>query len=261
MSTSLSRDKLFGFKLWQFKFAVRASLGEPETTQTKELWSYDLYPREPNGYLAAGYLNSQPNNLASIGVFGIEVTDPKLSVAGIGLGIPRGLLLTTLGEPEYSDAKEGPETLVYNKNLNFILDEGRVAGIRLAIDEAQLSDAGNDKHPYPDFMEALSSGNTQRMLETLRPDVEITTMAGETLRINKGYDEFVQNCPEEFLSILDIVETAAIGYEPKLALRMSAVGQGLVYTFPDGCLLQEIYFLPYNGSYRVYEIHFRRGQP
>jgi hypothetical protein len=256
---------LNGFRLWQYKSAIKASLGEPTKKITKKDWIYEIYNLPENSYMVFTYFNNFPNNTYSIQISGS--TNKTIPFKGLILGDNVEKVKTILGNPTDITNSELPNVKVYNfnnSNYSVEIDEnGKLLSIRVFVtnDFFKSSSAVKD-NPWENFKKAVLEKDTQAILNWLRPDVEIYK-DNKVLSIDKKYSDFIEKTNTQFFNALiadkNSVYAELKNSEPEGSNRfIKELGIGLVYKFPKGTNLQEIVFFPYNGKHRVFEIAFKK---
>jgi len=175
----------------------------------------------------------------------------------------------TLGTPDERTKVDSPPVVALSykdKNYTVELDnQGRLYSIQIftTLHLVTKKDSGED--PWLSFKAAILSKDFSSISQHLRPDVEIYK-SGEVLSIQTRWSEFLKNPGKDFVSAL-LGETDSVLQEilqtssPEEAIRVvKDFGAGRVFKFPEGRILKEIVFFPYNGKYRIYEIAFKNSE-
>ena len=253
---------LNGFKLWQLKEAVANSLGQPFETFDREHAILEAHGLSPNGYMVFEYFKHRPHHVASIQITG-EV-DNMLPLQGFRLGDPAADFIKVFGEPDQRTQIPSPKVEVFyydQLNGSFEFDEkGRLYSIRINVTEEMMTNLGEDEAFWLKFKSALLSKDVETLLEFMRPDVEF--YKGDTiLRINRRFADFLADPDPEFIDTLiggdQSLLSAVQQSDPEQDVRLvENTGVGFVMKFHDGDIVKEVFFLPYAGDLKVYEVDF-----
>ena len=220
---------------------------------------------DQEAYMVVGHQKKYPNNISVLQLTG--ATTKALPFKGLRLGDPRSKVIDVLGKPDHIKQIQTPKVtkLSYEgRNYTVELDENdRLYSIQIFTTAGLMNKTDRSESEWTAFKAAILSKNVAALLEMMKPDVEI--YRGEkTLSITAPFITFAENPSGEFVSALigptnSVLQQIAQA-EPVQELRLTEkIGMGIVYKFPDGKILQEIAFFPFNGKYRVYEIAFREG--
>lgn len=262
VSSAEDVTSLNGFKLWQFKNAVRFTLGEPFKTLDTEHSTLEAHRLPPDGYMVFEYLNKMPHNIYSIQVTGD--VNPMSPFKGLVLGDRKDRVIAVLGAPTETNQLKDPQVSVLKySNLNTSVEidaNGRLYSIRSSVTKEMMSETDKEHDAWSEFTEALRNKEINKIIHALRPDVEIFWNK-KTLSIGKKFADFVSAPKGEFLdaligdnnSLLKALGQSDATREIRVAENM---GVGLVYKFYEGKIVKEVVFFPYGGKYRVYEIAF-----
>lgn len=256
-------EELNGFALWQYKTAIRSSLGEPTETVENDSSITEVYFISDNGYMAFEYCNPFPNNVCSIQITGrVPDMEPFL---GLKLGDSEERIYEVLGLPSKVEnvTESKVQVLAYTqRNGSVEIDEhGRLLSIHIKITNDMFASPETIGDPWTEFVSALRASDRAEILNALRPDVEIYR-DGDILSIEKKYSDF-RNSPERvFMHALLGQGKSVLAHAnvetPEAALRKTEkMGVGLVYKFKSGEILDEVVFFPFNGRLRIYEIVFK----
>jgi len=255
---------LNGFRLWQFRNVVIASYGEPDRKMEQNDFTHEAFFISEKAYMVFGYLSSASHNIYSIQITGD--TNEMLPFKGLVLGDNVVKVNKQLGLPTNIRQIEKPRVDIYefeNTNYTIEIDEsGKLFSIKISVKNKLFENASfNDEH-WGNFKKAVMEKNLPKIINCLRPDVEIYK-DGKTLSINKKISEFNNNPNQEFIQAIiaekNSVYTELTKSEPESEMRVQEkMGVGSVYKFYKGNMLREIVFFPYNGKYRIYEIAFKK---
>lgn len=256
---------LNGFRLQQLLFVVEPSLGRPFETIDAGSLVLNAYSIDQDAYMVVGHLKKYPNNISLLQLTG--VTPKALPFKGLALGDSQSKVIDVLGKPDRVEKIQSPNVTKFSyEGRNYTLeidDKDRLYSIQLFTNSDLMSKTDGTDGEWADFKAAVLSKNLAALLEMMKPDVEIYR-GGKTLSINTPFSAFAANPNKEFVSAL-IAPTGSVlqqitQTEPVRELRLTEkIGAGVVFKFPNGKILQEIVFFPFNGKYRVYEIAFREG--
>lgn len=256
--------ELAGWRLQQFLALADKAFGEPLRTLEEPGRVLRAYRIGSDAYMVFGQDVAQPANIGSLQLTGTSA--PGASFKGLSLGDPRDKVLATLGEPSASvDVPEAETTRLSFGDRNYTVEidrDGRLYSILLYTSNEFMAaqDDGFDQR-WATFADVLASGDANRLLPWLRPDVEVYK-DGRILSIQQRYSDFAA-APDPvmldaFFSGDDGVRRHLQDAAPEENIRLSEVnGVGLVYKFPTSSGLREIVLFPYAGEYRLYEVAFR----
>lgn len=258
---------LNGLRLWQFKAAVRKSLGAPDQVVPLDGSSVEVYRLGKQAYAALKYLDSSPHNVYSIQVTGTSLRG-MTPFQGLVLGDPQSKVVQALGRPTSIERVQDPQApgtvqaYAYPGNYSVEILEGKTLySIRVQASRDLLGGptAGN---PWDEFRAAVLRKDAAAVLRHLRPDVEIYR-GGATHVIDRAYSAFQKRPDPAFLQAFlgesNGVRSVLQRARPQSSVRIHAiVGVGRVFKFPTGEAIEEIVFFPYAGRLRVYEVRFRR---
>jgi hypothetical protein len=259
-------DELNGFRLWQYRDAAKDYLGEPFATQKGEESVYEAYAVTDSSYMVFELWQKYPQNMYSVQITGYPTK--MLPFKGIVLGDPEKKVKKALGKPDSSKKIEDPPvTINYYEGENYSTEidaDGRLYSIKLHVTDGFMSEAEVGFDDWDRVKSAVLAKDMKKILETVRPDVEIYK-GGEVIYINKRYVDFRKSPGAAFVQALigkgDSVLKELKTTEPEGEMRLAkGLGVGQVFKFRDGKILKEIVFFPYNGKYRVYEIAFREEE-
>jgi hypothetical protein len=254
---------LNGFRLQQFVKVAESELGRPYETIDAGDSVVNAYRVDQDAYMIVGHHKKYPKHISTLQLTGL--TTKALPFKGLVLGDPEAKVLAALGEPDSRRKTESPPVVLLSyrkRNYSVELDnEGRLYSIQIFTNADVINKANSGAGLWADFKAAVRSKDFLSVSEMLRPDVEIYK-SGKVLSIQRRYSEFVRRPDKAFVSALfgdkDSVLQELARSEPEEELRMVLdFGMGRVFKFPNGRILREIAFFPYNGKYRVYEIAFR----
>jgi len=254
---------LNGFRLWQLKPTVASAMGKPFDTFTTDDSMVEAYRLDDKAYMVFEYLKKYQNNIYSMQITGS--TDKALPFIGLRLGDDITKVTNILGKPSHITKVESPKVSSYefeDKNYTVEIDDkNKLYSIKIFITKDLLGKTSESFKAWGEFKAAIVAKDNRRIIEMLRPDVEIYK-SGKVLSINQKYADFIEHPDKDFIATLvgdngsvlnELTET-----EPEAELRIhEKVGVGEVYKFYKGKILKEIVFYPYNGINRVYEIEFR----
>jgi hypothetical protein len=256
---------LNGFRLQQLLSVVEPALGSPFKTIDEGDLVANAYAIDQEAYMVVSHLKKYPHNISVLQITG--VTKKALPFKGLRLGDPGSKVIDVLGKPDEVKQIESPRLtkLSYDKrNYTVELDEqNRLYSIQVFTTSDLMNKTDGSDSEWADFKAAILSKNTAALIDMMKPDVEIYRR-GKILSIAEPYSAFVAKPDAEFTSALvgptDSVLQQILQGEPVKELRLTRnVGVGVVYKFPEGKILKEIAFFPFNGTYRVYEVAFREG--
>ncbi len=254
---------LNGFRLQQLVSVVEPALGRPFKTIDEGDLIADAYAIDQYAYMVVGHLKKYPHNISVLQLTG--ATAKALPFKGLLLGDLKPKVIEALGKPDRVVHIQSPKVtkLVYERrNYSVELDESdRLYSIQVFTTADLMNKTDNSESEWANFRTAVLSKNVAALLEMMKPDVEIYR-GGKTLSITVPFGAFAAKPDREFVSALigptNSVLQQVTQAEPVQELRLTEnIGMGVVYKFPNGKILKEIAFFPFNGRYRVYEIAFR----
>ena len=263
LMASENEIELNGFRLQQFVSVVEPVLGPSFRTMDVGDFVANAYQIDDNAYMVISYNKKHPNNISTLQLTG--TTNKARPFRGLVLGDAEEKVVRTLGKPDKTTKIDSPNVTKYtyeDRNYSVELDEqGRLYSIQIATTLGLMSEYSKESSAWPEFKAAVMSKDYERILEMLRPDVEMYK-SGRTLSINTRYNDFRKAPDKDFIDALIgdkgsvLQEISKLEPEQELRLVLN-YGIGRVFKFRSGKILNEIVFFPYNGKYRVYEVAFR----
>ena len=255
--------ELNGFLLLQYRDAVQNTLGKPFNTGETEQTEYEAYSIGDNAYMVFEFLKDRPDWVHSIQVSGAKANMRPFH--GLTLGDSREKVVGKLGKPDNVEkVKDGKKELLRygSKNCSVELDaRGVLVSIRIYShkDILAVPDDDNGKN-WTAFRKAVMEKDRAHIADFFRPDAEIFKGL-KILSIDRQFYEFFKDQKGEFFNALfsdsDSVYSELKKTEPEMEYRLhEKMGFGFVHKFYKSKVLQEIYFLPYAGRWRIYEIKF-----
>lgn len=255
--------ELNGFFLHQCRQAVVLSMRPAFEKMEKDFSIFEIHLFDEKAYMVFGYLKNMPQSIFSIQLTG-RTTKMK-PFKGLMLGDSKEKVIEVLGKPSLIEPTDvaGVERYEY-KSTNYSVEinaEGKLYSIRIGSYRDLQSLPKTAELPWDGFKRSILKRDFKEISTNLRPDVEIYK-GDKVLFINKSFREFIENPDSEFYDALvgekNSVYSEIQQTEPEWELRFTEkVGVGWVYKFYKSKILREIFFLPYDGRYRVYEIAFR----
>lgn len=254
---------LNGFRLQQYVSIVEPALGRPIQTIDQGELVAKAYVIDQDAYMVVSHLKKHPYNISALQLTG--ATTKATPFKGLLLGDPKSKVIDVLGKPDHVEQIQSPKVtkLAYEgRNYTVELDESdRLYSIQIFTTEDLMNKTDGAESVWANFKAAILSKNISALLEMMKPDVEIYR-EGKTLSINSRFSAFAAKPDSEFVSALIGPTNSVIQQieqaEPVQELRLTEkIGMGIVYKFPNGKILKEIAFFPFNGRYRVYEVAFR----
>lgn len=254
---------LNGFRLQQLASILEPTLGRPIKTLEEGNMTTDVYAIDQDAYMVFGRDKRHPNNISLIQLTGS--TKNALPFKGLLLGDPKSKIIEALGQPDRVVQIQSPDVTRFSyerENYSIEVDDrDRLYSIQIFTTAALMTETDGSDSEWARFKAALRAKDIAALLEMMRPDVEIYR-GGRTLSVTTPFDSFRKNPDSQFVSALigpsESVLRQINDTEPVQELRLAEkVGVGMVYKFPNGKILREIVFFPFNGKYRVYEIAFR----
>jgi hypothetical protein len=258
--------QLNGFWLHQYKKAITASLGKPFQTGKTANTTWESYALSSKAHMVFGFSKDEPNMISSIQIMGDEAE--MVPFMGLKLGDDKSQLMATLGKPDKIKRIEERNVDLYEyKNKNFsieINEQGKICSVRITDYTELLKRAANNFSYWKDFKRAILNKDFKGLAEFFRPDAQIY-INGEVLDIDRAFRSFFFHPAGKFYDALLGGESSVLSEiqdgEPQAERRITLnSGVGHVYKFYTGTILEEIVFFPYAGTYRVYEIKFRKKQ-
>ncbi len=254
---------LNGFRLQQLLSVVEPALGRPFKTIDEGDIVANAYVIDQDAYMVVSHLKKHPYNISALQLTG--ATTKALPFKGLLLGDSRNKVIDALGKPNHVEQIQSPKVtkLEYEgRNYTVELDESdHLYSIQVFTTADLMNKTDSSGNEWANFKAALRSKNISALLEMMKPDVEIYR-GGKTFSINAPFSTFAVKPDSEFVSALigptNSVLQQITQAEPVQELRLTEkIGIGIVFKFPNGNILKEIEFFPFNGRYKVYEIAFR----
>lgn len=263
LANSAQELDLNGFRLWQLKDAIRHSFKKQNREIDTERSTVEIYELDKHSYMAFEYSKIYPNHVSTIQLTGKN--ERAHIFKGLKLGDKAEKVVDILGKPTEIDKISKPNyQQYYYDNANYSIefdDNQKLYSIRLSVTKEIMELERVDKKYWERFEKAVKSRNLNSIIDRLMPDVEIY-IDGKTLSIGRKYSEFLKAPGKQFQDVmLNSERSVYIGLkESKSESRVRIFdkqGIGMVHQFPEGKVLSEIVFLPYNGEFRVWEIKFK----
>jgi len=258
---------LNGFKLRQFKEAVKNEYGKPiQVNKFDDGFEAEIYIIKPDSsaYVIFEYPNWNKEVIFSIQIYGaFGDIDPKFK--GLKMGITEKELIEIVGKPSSSkDIGEYGKTLEFeNTNYSFeINNNGELSSIKI-IDNYNTVYSNLDVEKIPSInriKEVLKSNNPKIISELLSPELEFYVNA-KTLyfkyswmkEINSDKSGIYRNINEVIVGIDDVDITDINQYEENIRL-IEGKNPMHVMKFKNGIKIKEIVLKWENGKYVIWEI-------
>jgi len=257
---------LNGFLIYQFRDTVKKALGKPFQTGKTERSEYEAYAIGDDAYMAFEYLKDHKDWVYSIQISGTNAR--MVPFKGLVLGDSREKVLRALGKPDRTEKVSNgkKELLVYDaENCSVELDtKGALVSIRIYWyqDLFEPPDGDNEKN-WKAFRRAIQKKDFKTISGYFRPDVEIYR-DGQVLSIDTAFEAFFLASKGKFFDAVlsdknSVYSEVKSGVPDQMDMRLhEKMGSGFVHKFPKSKVLEEIYFLPYAGRWRIYEVKFRQ---
>ena len=257
---------LNGFLIYQFRDTVKKVLGKPFQTGKTERSEYEAYAMGDDAYMAFEYLKDHKD-----WVYSIQISGSKARMApfkGLVLGDSREKVLAALGKPDRTEKVSNgrKELLVYDaENCSVEVDtKGRLVSIRIYWYEDLFTppDGDNEKN-WNAFRRAIQKKDFKAISGYFRPDAEIYR-DGQVLSIDRAFEPFFLASKGKFFDAIlsdknSVYSEVKSNVSDRMDMRLhEKMGPGFVHKFPKSKVLEEIYFLPYAGKWRIYEVKFRQ---
>jgi hypothetical protein len=256
--------QLNGFWLQQYKKAVTTTLGKPFRVNETANSTWEAYALSNRSYMVFEFLKDKPDLIYSIQITGDACA--MIPFFGLKLGDDKFQLFETLGKPDKIQRIEARKVDLYeykDKNFSFeINDQGKICSLRITGYRELFKDVAADFSYWNAFKKAILNKDFKGLADFFRPDAEIY-INDDVLDIDKPLRSFFTHPAGKFYDALfngdESVLNQLQSVEPQAEHRITLnSGVGHVYKFYTGQILQEIVFFPYAGTYRVYEIKFRK---
>lgn len=256
--------ELNGWRLLQFTATVDEAFGQPFTTREDPPYRSRAYRVGEEAYMVFSTHDEQPQVIASLQLTGTAAPD-MLAFKGLKLGDDRNKVIAALGEPTSVTEIDDPKVSRLNyQDSNYTVeldDKHRLYSIRLDLYHDFMKPGDDTDQDWNALVAAVRSRSPEKLLETLRPDMEIYR-DGDVLAIRRRYSDFVAAPDAAILDAFFSTSSGVLYYldtcEYEQNVRVSEHnGVGLAYKFNPECPLAEIVLFPYAGQYRVYEVAFR----
>jgi hypothetical protein len=258
---------LNGFRLMQFASGADVFFGEPDHVIELEGVEYRGYNVTDASYMLFGHSTEiRVHNVISIQITGYPTE--MIPFNGLSLGDPAANVVERLGAPSQKEPGEmGLDVWTY-EDLNYSVEidpDGRLYSIRLRATQGLVNVTEPRHNMWEEFGRAAAAGDLQRLMSTMRPDIEID-IDGGILSNKTRHLEFVEDPGSQFrmamLGEKRSVRAALAESDPTKELRITQhSGAGWVYKFYEGTVVEEIVLFPYLGGYRIYAISFFPSRP
>jgi hypothetical protein len=257
-------SELNGWRLLQFTQSVEPVLGKPFTTKDDPPLHYRAYVLGDDAYMVFGTHDGQPQVIDSLQLTGTAAGD-MLPFKGLKLGDDRGKVIAALGEPTSRTQIDEPKVTRWDyqgTNYSVELDsDDRLYSIRIGIGHGFMEPGDDSDEDWEKFVAAVRSRDPGRLLDRLRPDMEVYR-DGEALAIRRRYSDLAASPDAAILDAFFSSTSGVLRYLDTCQAEANAratetMGVGLAYKFNPECPLAEVVLFPYAGEYRVYEVAFR----
>ena len=253
-------DELNGFKLMQARRDVTKKMGAPSQTLSRGNLSYEVYPIGEDCIFYVSHLASFERYISGLQISGRKQPFPLPN--GIQLGSTADFVLQRLGRPDSMRKLDSGETLLDytdSSNISFELTNEVVSSIRISVISQffTVKRSEEDKDILGTFLAAVDSKDPTKILDRVHPFGEI--MVGQNpIMLDKPFSVLRKGVDSPFLSQLYSVRKDIEGFTPTRDFRMDQnLGFGLNFKYPEPCKVEKITFMPYNGTYRLYELWLR----
>lgn len=259
--------ELNGFKLRQFKEAVKSKYKEPfQVNNFDDGFVAEIYLIKPDStaYVIFEYPNWNKEIIFSIQIYGaFKEIDPRFQ--NLKMGISESELFEKIGKPSASKGiGEYGKVLEYeNTNYSFeINNDGKLASIKIVDNYNELfPDPKVEKIPSLEkIKEVLNSNNPKIISEILSPELEIylndTTLFFKQsweVEINSDSSKMYKTISEIIKGINEIDASDENQYEENMRLTLGENSKH-VLKFKTGIKLKEIVMKWENGKYQIWEI-------
>ena len=259
--------ELNGFKLRQFKEAVKSKYKEPfQVNNFDDGFVAEIYLIKPDStaYVIFEYPNWNKEIIFSIQIYGaFKEIDPRFQ--NLKMGISESELFEKIGKPSASKGiGEYGKVLEYeNTNYSFeINNDGKLASIKIVDNYNELfPDPKVEKIPSLEkIKEVLNSNNPKIISEILSPELEIylndTTLFFKQsweVEINSDSSKMYKTISEIIKGINEIDASDENQYEENMRLTLGENSKH-VLKFKTGIKLKEIVMKWDNGKYQIWEI-------
>ncbi|MBQ4804512.1 hypothetical protein J8L88_16750 [Aquimarina sp. MMG015] len=259
--------ELNGFKLRQFKDAVKSEYKEPfQVKNFDDGFIAEIYLIKPDStaYVIFEYPSWNKEIIFSIQIYGaFKDIDPRFQ--NLKMGISENELIEKIGKPSNSkDIGEYGKVLEYeNTNYSFeINNNGKLASIKIVDNYNELfPDPKVEKIPSLEkIKEVLNSKNPKIISEILSPELEIyldnTTLFFKQSwedEINSDSSKMYKTISEIIKGIIEIDASDENQYEENIRLTHGENPKH-VLKFKTGIKLKEIVMKWENGKYLIWEI-------
>lgn len=257
-------SELNGWRLLQFTESIEPLLGKPFKSLDNTPRRYLAYGLGGDAYMVFGTHDGQPLVIDSLQLTGTAAKD-MLPFKGLKLGDDRGKVIAALGEPTSKTEIDEPKVTRWNyegTNYSVELDgAGRLYSIRIDMHHGFMEPGDDTDQDWKVFLAAVRSRDPGKLLDRLRPDVEVYR-DGQVLAIRRRYSDFAASPDVAILDAFFSETSGVLRYldtcEAEANVRVTEkLGVGLAYKFNPECPLAEVVLFPYAGEYRVYEVAFR----
>lgn len=254
--------ELNGFRLGQYREAVRNELGEPDHIRELNNSVYEIYffSREPMLYMVFQY----PEDEATI--YSVQISGAKSSndigFFGLAVGAPASAVEKSLGAPsEKADAGEHGTRWDYdNANYSVEINGGILSSIRVVDPRSLGSDPKLEAIPkFADVLKLLQKGTNAQLAEIMAPDMEV--YKGEEVLYFKHVmrKEIAADRSGLFAAMRDLSKELS-GVDPKKADQLDEAGRFSygndvmhVMKFPKLEKVKEIVFRWDGFKWRIWE--------
>lgn len=253
---------LNGISLNQTPDAVLSSLGEVLRDEADEKGGRTLVVSLGEGsdaYMAFRFSPPFEHNANFIQLSGSSAEMRPFQ--GLVLGDSADKVRQALGEPDTIRPVAGREGTMHwsweGRNYSLQLTADALSSIAIFLVKP-IFDYPDDDEGWQAFVAAAKAGDLDALMKRMMPDFEVF-VGDEVLSVAAPYADFAEAAPERLREMLvgddSPLRAALRDFEPEEQMRVSdVVGIGLVYKFPEGAPVQEIYLLPFGGEMKVWEI-------
>jgi len=260
---------LFGFRLGQYREAVKTQLGKPfKSGKYDDGFEYEAFLLKPDKslYMIVEYDVKDTDIVWSIQVSGKNLTT-DIGFKDLKLGIDKTQTLKLLGKPsKIKDIGEYGHMWSYDKT-NFSVEinkSGELSSVKILNDADELFPGAPDLKKIPSFdkvQKTLASANNEDILKLLSGDIEVY-YNNQTYYFKKS---FLTEQTEDYSKVLSVIKLISEDlntvnifdgsqYEENMRLTM---GQDIkhVIKIKKGHMIKEIVMKYFGGQYYIYEIN------
>jgi hypothetical protein len=259
---------LYGFKLEQYRAAVKTELGKPfKSGKFDDGFEYEAFALKPDKslYMIFEYSADEKDVVWSIQVSG-NTNSGDIGFRGLRLGMSKAEIIALLGKPSTTESVgEYGDKWVY-EGTNFSLEVNKLeklSSVKIIDTSHELFPKGPDVKKIPSFdriRTVLNSGNNAEILNLLSGDVEVYYKQ-KVYAFEKSFKTEGATDYSKILSIIKAIskDLATVDIHGSYYEENMRIAQGVdvrhVIKIKSGHQIKEIVLKYFGGEYYIYEIN------